>query len=139
MTLNSRALNYLPVPTGTQQTRPLQPSLSYGLCRNLPFFFTGLCRDRSRPSFHISGITWSGIAATKEKANRSGAERAAGTQRFGTRKNAGGLHELLLPFGGSKSSYNPLADLAAPAESAFVGVFPRPDFLGALRETASWR
>ena len=47
--------------------------------------------------FELPRITWSGMAATKEKANRSGAERAEKTQRFGTRKNAGGLHELLLP------------------------------------------
>jgi len=46
-------------------------------------------------------ISWSGIAATKEKANRKGAERAEKTQRFGTRKNTGGLHELLLPSKGA--------------------------------------
>ena len=51
----------------------------------------------SRKEKNKPRMSWSGIAATEEKANRSGAERAEKTQRFGTRNNAGGLHELLLP------------------------------------------
>ena len=34
---------------------------------------------------------------SQKESHRRGAERAEKTQRFGTRKNAGGLHELLLP------------------------------------------
>jgi len=81
-------------------------------------------------------ISWSGIAATKEKANRSGAERAQKTQRFGTRKNAGGWHELLLPPKGAPRRGEAQAKTAAKARAIHSPTLrrrqnPRSSVLGA--------